>query len=233
MNRIITLFLAVFVIGALPAAAHAQPSKDQLKSQFKAREAELRDLKKTGIVGETIDGYVDAVQGAAGADGKAGGLVSEENQDRRRLYQILADEINKENPDAKVKATMETIASRNAARNIEKAGADELLRVAKDRWIRVKDYPRFQKLGALKARGRVGETGAGLVEIVKPEDRSDKAVESVVNEENAARAAEYKAMAAKERSSESAVATRMAKRNFENARIGDMLKDEGGSWRKK
>ena len=29
------------------------------------------------------------------------------------------------------------------------------------------------------------------------------------------------------------IAKKMAKRNFDNARIGDLLKDDGGSWRKK
>jgi uncharacterized protein YdbL (DUF1318 family) len=229
MKRILFSLLAVLmVLGTLPDTAMAQPTKDQLKSQFKAREAELRELKKKGIVGETIDGYVEVVPGAE-AGAKVAALASEENKDRRLLYQILADEINKELPDAKVKATVETIAARNAVRNIERAEPDEFLRVGKDTWIRVRDYPRFQKLAGLKARGAVGETGAGLVEVVK----GDAAAEAVVKDENAARTAEYRAIAGKEGTGEAAVAARMGKRNIANARGGEMVKDEGGAWRKK
>lgn len=220
---------AVLVLGVLPAMVVAQPSKDQLKSQFEAREKELRDLKRKGVVGETVEGYVEAVTGAAGADG-AKKVVADENKDRRALYQILADEINKEHPDAKAKATMDLIAVRNAARNFEKAGPEEFVRVGKDHWIRAKDFPRFQKLAGLKARGVVGETAAGQLEVVKP---GDAGAEAAVKEENAARTVEYKAIAGAEKSSESAVAARMGKRNFDNARTGEMLKDEGGSWRKK
>ncbi len=233
MNRILTLLIAATaVLTGIPAPADAQPPKDQLKAQFKAREADLRALKQRGQVGETLEGYVEAVPGAS-ADESAAKVVSDENADRRRLYQILADEINKEHPDAKVKATIETVAVRNAARNIENARPDDFLRVAKDNWIRVKDYPRFQKLSTLKAQGRVGETAAGLVEAVKPEDKSVESVDAVVRDENSRRNAEYKALAEKERVDASVIAKRMAARNIENARVGEMLKDEGGSWRKK
>jgi uncharacterized protein YdbL (DUF1318 family) len=54
-----------------------------------------------------------------------------------------------------------------------------------------------------------------------------------VNEENSTRTAEYKALAEKEHVDVSAIVKRMAKRNLENARIGDMVKDESGTWRRK
>jgi uncharacterized protein YdbL (DUF1318 family) len=229
----IVLCLAAASLLALPCAAHAQPSKEQLKSQFKAREARLRELEQQAKVGETLEGYIALVEADATPDGRISGLVEEENHDRRQLYQVLADEINKENPNSKVKATVETIASRNALRNIERAGPEERLLVAKDHWIRIKDFPRYQRLTALKAQGRVGETADGMVEVVKPEDRSDPAVASLVRDENAARTAEYKALADREHADPSVIAKRMAKRNVDNARVGEMLRDENGSWRKK
>lgn len=232
MKHIILVMCAVLTLANGPVFAQSGPSKDQLKVQFKAREAELKDLKKSGKVGETIDGYVDAVDASAAGDQKISQLLSAENQDRRALYQILADEINKENPKAPVQATVETLATRNAMRNIERAGPDEFLRVADDHWIRVKDFPRFQKLTKFKTQGKVGETSAGTVEIVQAADSSDGALAALVDEENSRRSAEYKAVADKERVDVSVVARRMGERNVLNARIGDMVKDNG-TWRKK
>jgi uncharacterized protein YdbL (DUF1318 family) len=190
-------------------------------------------LKKQGQVGETIDGYVDAVDAKAASDEKISGLLRDENKDRRSLYQILADEINKEHPQAPAKATMETIATRNALRNIERAGGDEFLRVATDQWIRVKDFPRYQKLTKLKTQGKVGETADGLVEIVQANDRSDRTLAALVEEENFRRNAEYKALAQKEQADASVIAKRIGRQHVDSARIGEMVKDDSGAWRKK
>lgn len=232
-RSMIVMLSALVAVEAAGLPAWAEPDKEQLKVQFRAREDELRQLKKQGTVGETVEGYVEAVDAGAAGDQKIAALVSEENRDRRALYQILADEINKEHPQAAVKATTETIATRNAARNIEHATPEEFLRVGKGHWIRVKDFPRYQKLVKFKTQGKVGETGAGQVAIVQDADKSDRALASLVDEENARRAAEYKTLAQKEKSDAAAVARRAGARNIENARIGDMVKDEGGAWRKK
>lgn len=233
MNGLVLCVAAALMVGAPCAAAQAEPTKETLKAQFKARSAELRDLKKRGQVGETVEGYVEAVDARSAEDSKIASLVSDENKDRAALYQLLADEINTENAKAPVKATRETVAVRNAHRNIEHAGPDEFLRVEKDHWLRVKDYPRFQKVSQLKSQGKVGETSAGLLEIVKDSDKSDATLAATVEEENASRTAEFKALAEKERVEVAAIAKRLAKRNFDNARVGDMVKDEGGGWRKK
>jgi uncharacterized protein YdbL (DUF1318 family) len=233
MRRLIFVLCALLGLSASAAPVYAQPAKEQLKAQFKEREAEVRDLKKKGQIGETVEGYVDAVDPKAAGDQKVSKLLADENKDRRALYQLLADEINKENPKEAVKATVDTIAVRNAQRNIERAGQDEFLRVEREHWIRVKDYPRFQKLTKLKTQGKVGETGEGKVEIVQEADRGDKTISSLVEEENTRRAAEYKALAEKEKTDAASIAQRMGRRNIENARIGDMVKDKGGAWRKK
>lgn len=233
MKNLTLIFCLLFAFTSITPAALAQPTKDQLKEQFKSRDTELKDLKKKGQVGETIDGYVDPVDSAAASDPAITKLIDAENKDRRDLYQLLADEINKENPKAPVKATMETIATRNALRNIEHARPDEFLRVAKDHWIRVKDFSRFQKLTKLKTQGKVGETHAGLIEIVQAADKADNSLAATVAEENARRAAEYKLLAEKEKTDSATIAQRAAARNIANARIGDMIKEDSGSWRKK
>ena len=233
MNRLILCVSTMLVLCAPVPAALAQDAKQELKVRFKAREAELHDLKQQGRVGETVDGYAEVVDDKAPADERVAKLVGDENTDRRRLYQVLADEINKEHPENKVKATMDTVAARNAHRNFERAGPTEFLRVAKDHWLRAKDFPRYEKLVTLKSQGKVGETSTGTVEFVQAADRSDTAAAGIVDDENTTRAAEYTALAAKEHVDVAAIAKRMAKRNFDNARVGDMLKDENGSWRRK
>ena len=233
MKRFILTLSILIALVSIAVPALAQPSKDQLKEQFKSRDTEIKDLKNRGQIGETIDGYIDAVDSAAASDAAISKLLSAENKDRRDLYQLLADEINKENPKAPVRATIETIANRNALRNIEHADQNEFLRVAKEHWIRVKDFPRFQKLTRLKTQGKVGETALGLVEIVRTADRADSSLIATVEEENARRTAEYKILAEKERVEFSVIAKRMAAKNLDNARIGDMVKDDSGAWRKK
>lgn len=229
MTRALVVACAV-ALGGAAWPATAQPTKAQLQDQFKARFPELRDLKKTGVVGETVDGMVEAVE--KDADQHVRELLEAENADRKRLYQLLADEINTENPDAKVRATPETIAARNALRNIERAAPDEWLRVAKDHWIQARDFPRFQKIVRLKTQGKVGETGEGLLEIVSEGDRGDAGLVAMVKEENDARQRDYRARAEREKTDAASVAQRAGKRNLENARVGDMLKD-ASVWRKK
>jgi len=233
MNRFICLLAALLVLCLISAPLHAQTPKDELKVRFKGREADLGSLRQQGRVGETIDGFVDVVDVKAPLDEHVSKLVGEENTDRRLLYQVLADEINKEHPENKLKATIETVAVRNARRNFERAGPTEFLRVAKDHWVRAKDFPRFEKLTTLKTQGKVGETSTGLLEFVQAADRSDATAARLLEEENTARTAEYRALADKERVEVSAIEMRMANRNFENARVGDMVKDDRGSWRRK
>ncbi|MCC6427220.1 MAG: DUF1318 domain-containing protein [Phycisphaerales bacterium] len=233
MNRLIILMLALLTLGASSPLALAQPDKDALKAQFKARETQLRELKKRGQLGETVEGYIAAVDSKTAVDTTIAKLIDDENADRRRLYQLLADEINKENPKEPVKATQETLAIRNANRNIERAGPDEFLRVAPDHWIRIKDFPDHQKITKLKTQGKVGENASGLLEIVQDADRGDSTLTSLVERENARRNADYQSLAANESTSLADIQKRIAARNQRNARIGDMIKDESGNWRKK
>ncbi len=233
MNRLFAILSALLVLCTVATTVQAQTTKDELKVRFRAREPEERDLKRQGKIGETIDGYLEIVDGKAAPDETISSLVNDENADRRRLYQILADEINKEHPEAKDQATAETIALRNARRNIEHAGPTDLLRVAKDQWIRARDFPRFEKLNTLKTQGKVGETTAGFVEIVKIADRGDASIARLVDEENAARTADYKALAERDHLDVSVVAKQASTRNIANARIGDMVKSESGSWQRK
>jgi uncharacterized protein YdbL (DUF1318 family) len=88
---------------------------------------------------------------------------------------------------------------------------------------------RYPEIRELKSKGVIGETDGGYVEFVK--DR-DKDAADVVKDENDDRKALYALIAEKEKTEPEVVAKRNAKRNFERAKDGEYLKEDG-NWRKK
>ena len=87
-------------------------------------------------------------------------------------------------------------------------------------------YPQIQQL---KRDGTIGETDAGYLDFVKAKD--EKAAK-VVDEENTDRKALYKLIADREGISADVVAQRAGKRNFDHAKPGEWLKEDG-KWRQK
>lgn len=87
-------------------------------------------------------------------------------------------------------------------------------------------YPQIQQL---KTDGVIGETSDGLVDFVKGRDA--KAAD-VVKEENADRLTLYKLIADREGISVEVVTQRAAKRNFQRAKPGEWLKQDG-KWKQK
>jgi uncharacterized protein YdbL (DUF1318 family) len=81
----------------------------------------------------------------------------------------------------------------------------------------------------LKSAGTVGETSEGYLDFVESRDKDGA---KVVDDENADRRKLYKLIAEKEGTTPDKVAKINAKRNFERARAGEFLKEEG-KWRKK
>lgn len=107
---IAALFLASFTFAA---------TEGELKERFKQRYPELQELKLAGKVGEVHTGYVEAVKPQFEAEPKVKGLVDDENRDRKELYQIIAKQTG---------TTPEAVATRNAARNFDKARPGEWLK---------------------------------------------------------------------------------------------------------
>lgn len=96
--------------------------------------------------------------------------------------------------------------------------------------LKAKFAQRYPELRALKDRGAVGETYQGLLEAVKS---GDAAADRMVGEENADRQELFKVIAAAEGTTPDVVASRLAARNFANAKSGDYLKGPDGTWKKK
>ncbi len=95
----------------------------ELKKRFEDRYPRVRELKHSGIIGETYEGYVDFVKGKSNADAKS--IVDEENADRREIYKLIAE---------KEGTTPEQVAAQNAKLKFAKAAPGEYLRDANGEW---------------------------------------------------------------------------------------------------
>ena len=98
--------------------------REELRERFESRYREIQRLKAEGLIGETVEGYVEAV---GDAEDDARELIADENADRRELYALIADD---------EKTTPEKVAERNAARNFQKAKSGEYLKGRDGKWKR-------------------------------------------------------------------------------------------------
>ncbi|MGH2821407.1 MAG: YdbL family protein [Actinomycetota bacterium] len=123
--RLTILALAVTWLPARPAPADENDDRrEELRQRFEQRYAKLQEFKEAGSVGETHEGFVEAVKpGVAGEDHTE--LVDAENTDRRELYKLLAE---------KEKTTPDKVAERNAERNFRKAKPGEFLKGKDGQW---------------------------------------------------------------------------------------------------
>ncbi len=94
MNRFSVLILLSFFLFSWQAEAvqydikEMTPQIQQAVTNRQNRYEELQNLKNQGAVGENNQGYTDALDSTAAA------LVSQENSDRRIIYQAIADQNN-------------------------------------------------------------------------------------------------------------------------------------------
>lgn len=124
MNIMTRLGLALLITISLGMATMAfSATEGELKAKFKQRYPQLQALRQQGKVGETAAGYVEAVKPEFVA--ATSGLVDPENADRRELYGVLAKQTG---------TTPDAVATRNAARNFDKARSGEWLKNADGSW---------------------------------------------------------------------------------------------------
>lgn len=123
MNMITRLSMLVVLCGFAFATTGMGASLDELQQRFKQRYPQLQALKSAGKVGETAAGMVEAVKPEFA--GEVAGVASPENADRTELYAQMAKQAG---------TTPDVVASRNAARNFEKARPGEWLKQADGTW---------------------------------------------------------------------------------------------------
>lgn len=137
-RTILVFVLAMATLLSVAAVARAD-EREELKQRFKERYPTLVRLKKAEKVGETFKGLAAAVkeeyedqkvdpQQPESQTIKA--FLAEENRDRLRLYELLAEEL---------KTTPAKIAERDAKRRFEQAKPHEWLQPEKDKWVRKRD----------------------------------------------------------------------------------------------
>lgn len=120
---LITSLAALFTLGAASAFAD---ELDDLKKSFKDRYPALKKLKSAGKVGETTKGLIEPVKAEFANDSEVKKIVTAENADRTKLYQIIAKQQD---------TTPETVATRNAMRNFERAAKGDWLKRSDGKWV--------------------------------------------------------------------------------------------------
>jgi uncharacterized protein len=98
MKRIwLAISFAVLILGPLTSAEAARydlktmtPAVERAITNRQNRYSDLQALKSQGAVGENSRGYVEALSDAAGVQA----VVQAENQDRKVIYQTIAEQNN-------------------------------------------------------------------------------------------------------------------------------------------
>jgi uncharacterized protein len=98
--------------------------------------------------------------------------------------------------------------------------------------LKAKFQARAEKLDGLKRAGQIGETAQGYVE-APPAAAGNAEAAGVVAAENNDRRALYDLIARRQGVGADKVAERNARRNFEKAAPGELLKGADGVWRTK
>ncbi len=128
-RKVSTLALAALIAllaGAAPVMAEGTANdRDALKARFKERSTKLEALKKDGKVGETPKGILEAVKPEYLKDASLKSFLSDENSDRKKLFEFIAKDTG---------TTPEKVAVRFAARHYERAKPGEYLQDTKGKW---------------------------------------------------------------------------------------------------
>ncbi len=104
MRNTFVLALALFCIALLsPEVAFSQGAQYNIKTMTPAikmslesrrdRYDQLQGLKKSGVIGENNQGYIEVLQAGKGAES----IAERENKDRRVIYDAIVEQNNLEN----------------------------------------------------------------------------------------------------------------------------------------
>ncbi|MBI1369260.1 MAG: DUF1318 domain-containing protein [Planctomycetes bacterium] len=129
MNRRTMILAAVVTLTSwlgLGVGFAGASTMDELKARFAQRYPKLMEAKNAGQVGETYQGFVEAVGDVDGATAK---LIADENADRTELYALIAKEQD---------TTPDKVAERNALRNFSNAASGHYLKGRDGKWIKKK-----------------------------------------------------------------------------------------------
>ena len=240
--RLFTIIIATTLIVTLPCSGLAPAltaetfevetidvTRKELKQRFASRFRDLERLKSRGMVGETHDGMVAAVDEVFLKEKSVEQLITAENRDRELLYPILADDLKKKlTPEKRDLLTPDVVARRNAKRNFENADDKEFLMVADGIWIQKVGYERHLELDELKRNKTVGETHRGTVEAI--DGRPTLRVERLLREENEWREEFYKETAQRRRVPVNRIIKDVVEARITAAEKGEIIQRKGNNW---
>ncbi len=227
MRAVMPMLVALWACAA-PVALAAQDSLDELQARFKERYRQLLELKMDGKIGETSDGLVE-LTAAVYRNDRVAKLADAENRDRKRLYELLAEDLRaKAAPDERDAITAETVARRNARRNFTQARPTEYLLMPDGVWIQAQDLAAHERILKYKEDGLVGETAQGYLAVRADGSRATP----VVDGENGRRRSFYGVIAMLGHEPVEKVAAGYGKAHLEAARPGDWVRTAAGDWKK-
>jgi uncharacterized protein YdbL (DUF1318 family) len=218
------LIVSLLLFALLPAISilAAPQTRAELKDRFEQRHGHLNRLKEQGKVGETFRGFIESVKDESALNQDERKLMEAENEDRRRLYDLIAAEVVK----GEKKLSPEKVAERNARRNFVKADPNHFLKTSDDVWMKRNDSDR------LKREGKVGETSEGYIEAVEGAKLNDRQ-RLIVEGENRIRRGLYERRAWKNDSTSQEEGQRAGRENIDQAKRGEYVKAEDGAWTKR
>ncbi|MBD3240017.1 MAG: DUF1318 domain-containing protein [Chitinivibrionales bacterium] len=131
-NRPFGRTLAALVLVCLASGASTltqAQTRDEIRERMRERFPQLLRLKGQGVVGETYLGYVSPVDPEQVGD-EAARLIANENEDRRALYGIIAEETG---------AAVEAVGKINARRIFNDADDDHYFKGPDGEWRQKKN----------------------------------------------------------------------------------------------
>ena len=203
------------------------PKRAELKKRFEARFDQLNGLKDRGLIGETYNGLVEALdQRLLSKDERQ--LLEDENADRKALYDLIAQRVD----EGEKKVPPRVVAERNGRRNFEKADPRHYLKIDESRWIPKRDEDRADRIARLKKDGVVGETSEGYLDVVR--GKGDEDLQRLIEQENRDRRAMYDQIAGKvDKASAEQIAREAAKDMYEHLPAGHTYKSKDGAWERR
>jgi len=127
LRKTILSVMMVLMLSGVALAGYSiksmTPEVKQALDGRKERFSELRALKMSGAIGENNRGYVEVLKGASNARS----IASEENRDRKVIYQTIAEQNGLE-------GALSTIESAFAQVQADKASAGDKIQEANGSW---------------------------------------------------------------------------------------------------
>ncbi len=117
--------MAILFVFLSSFAVQAEESLEDIRTRMKKRYSILKELKAKGKIGETQQGWIEAVHEENAKDKAIKTIIDDENSDREKLYKIIAKRTD---------TTPKAVGEQNALRILKKAGPEELFKGKDDKW---------------------------------------------------------------------------------------------------